>query len=125
MNKSKLIWTILIIAIIVIGITLIVNSITTPGKYDEFAQCLTDKGIKMYGAYWCPHCTAQKELFGKSWKYVNYIECSLPNRAGQTTECRDAGIQSYPTWEFVDSSRISGSLSLQQLNEKSDCELGE
>ena len=31
---------------------------------DSFAQCLTSKGMKMYGAWWCPHCAEQKESFG-------------------------------------------------------------
>ena len=31
--------------------------------YDSFAQCLTDDGVKMYGAWWCPHCQSQKKLF--------------------------------------------------------------
>src|SRR3989344_3569664 len=39
-----------------------------PGKYDPFAQCLTDNGAKMFGAYWCPHCSDQKKMFGSSWK---------------------------------------------------------
>ncbi|MBI2146731.1 hypothetical protein HYU22_05320 [Candidatus Woesearchaeota archaeon] len=63
-----------------------------PGKYDAFAQCLTENGVKMYGAYWCPHCLNQKEDFGKSWQYVNYIECSLPGNQGQTEICATAGI---------------------------------
>jgi len=94
-----------------------------PGKYDNLAQCLTDKGVKMYGAYWCSHCKAQKEMFGTSFGKVNYIECSLAGGQGQTTECKEAGIESYPTWEFKDGSRLSGEVSLETLGEKSGCEL--
>lgn len=95
-----------------------------PGKYDDFAQCLTDSGAKMYGAYWCSHCNAQKQLFGKSFSYVNYIECSLPNQAGQTEFCNEAGIESYPTWEFGDESRVSGEQSLENLAARTGCVLG-
>ena len=35
-------------------------------KYDAFARCLKDRQVKMYGAYWCPHCAEQKEMFGES-----------------------------------------------------------
>ncbi len=94
-----------------------------PGKYDGFAKCLTDNGVKMYGAYWCPHCLNQKTAFGKSWKYVSYIECSLPDRAGQTELCRKAGIEGYPTWEFSDSSRLEGEVSFEGLAVKSGCTL--
>ena len=96
-----------------------------PGKYDDFAKCLSEKGAIMYGAYWCPHCQNQEEIFGNSWKFVSYVECSLPNRAGQTELCRKAGVDGYPTWEFSGGGRAEGELSLQQLSEKSGCGLGE
>ncbi|MBI4043353.1 MAG: hypothetical protein HY393_00920 [Candidatus Diapherotrites archaeon] len=94
-----------------------------PGQYDSFAQCLSAKGVKMYGAYWCSHCKSQKELFGGSWKYVNYIECALPGNGGQNAVCQNAGIQSYPTWEFGDGTRADGELSLQKLADKTACAL--
>ncbi len=89
------------------------------GDYDGFAKSLTEKGVKMYGAYWCPHCAEQKKIFGRSFKYVNYIECSLPNAAGQTAACSEAGIQSYPTWEFADGKKVSSELTFTQLSELS------
>ncbi len=94
-----------------------------PGQYDDFAKCLTDNDAKMYGAYWCSHCANQKKAFGNSWKYVDYIECSLPNRAGQTEFCSKAGIEGYPTWEFSDSSRLEGEVSFEGLSTKSGCAL--
>lgn len=95
-----------------------------PGQYDDFAQCLSDEGAKMYGAFWCPHCNTQKANFGKSFNKATYIECSTPDRQ-QTTECAIAGIQSYPTWEFADGSRANGVLSFNQLSEVTGCELPE
>ncbi len=97
------------------------TSVASP--YDEFAQCLTDKGYKMYGAYWCPHCQDQEERFGSSWKNIDYVECSLPNRAGQTIACKQAGIQSYPTWETGEGERISGAQTLERLAQLSGCSL--
>jgi hypothetical protein len=95
-----------------------------PGKYDDFARCLSASGAKMYGSYWCPHCNEQKEMFGSSWKYMNYIECSLPARAGQTQACIDANITSYPTWEFNDGNRTLGVLSFDDLSQKTGCKTG-
>lgn len=92
-------------------------------NYDSFAQCITESGAKMYGAFWCPHCQNQKEDFGKSWQYVDYIECSTPDGRGQTGECRAAGIDGYPTWEFGDGSRESGELSFEFLSSKTGCML--
>ena len=41
------------------------------------ANHLKSRGSVMYGAYWCPHCQHQKELFGKeAWALIDYVECS-------------------------------------------------
>jgi thiol-disulfide isomerase/thioredoxin len=94
-----------------------------PGKYDEFATCLKDKGAVFYGAFWCPHCQAQKKLFGKSAKLLPYVECSTADASGQTQACIDKGVNSYPTWEFADGSRLNGEIPLAQLAEKTSCVL--
>jgi len=117
-------------AIAIIGIGVFGFGITgkaagEPGKYDEFAKCLSEKGVKFYGAYWCPHCNNQKQMFGESFQYINSIECSLPNRAGQTAFCTQAGIRAYPTWEFGDGRRFEGELSFEQLSQYSGCKIGD
>jgi len=120
MKKSG-VWITGVIVIIFLG-TLWYNNSAKGGDFDVFAQCLTDKGIKMYGAFWCPHCMNQKAAFGKSWKKVKYIECSNPNRS-QMKICNDAGIEGYPTWEFEDGSRRSGFIPLEVLANISGCSL--
>lgn len=47
-------------------------SLLSPGKYDKFAKCLTEKGAVMYGEDWCHNTNGQKAMFGKSFKYINY-----------------------------------------------------
>ncbi|HEV7702438.1 MAG TPA: hypothetical protein VGO63_03310 [Candidatus Paceibacterota bacterium] len=94
-----------------------------PGKYDEFATCLKDKGAVFYGAFWCPHCQAEKKLFGSSVKLLPYVECSTADASGQTQICIDKGVKSYPTWEFADMSRLTGEIPLQQLADKTSCVL--
>ena len=90
-----------------------------PGKYDQFAQCLADKGAKFYGAFWCPHCQNQKRMFGsKSAKLLPYTECSTPDGKGTTQACIDAGVKSYPTWKFADGTELVGEIPLIQLAEK-------
>lgn len=96
-----------------------------PSILDEFAQCISDSGAKFYGAFWCPHCNDQKKLFGSSVKNLPYIECSTPDGNSQLQECRDAEIQSYPTWEFADGTRQGGVISLQELSEITNCQLPE
>jgi uncharacterized membrane protein/glutaredoxin len=60
---------------------------------------LADQGVIMYGADWCPHCQDQKAMFGAAAKRLPYVECSMgAQTAGQTAECRNARINTYPTW---------------------------
>ncbi len=87
---------------------------------DNFAKCLTEKGTVMYGAYWCPHCKSQKELFGESFKYIHYVECDLGGK--QNPECVEAGIEGYPTWIY-NNEKKPGELSLSELSEWTGCEI--
>ena len=103
------------------GIIWVVAKGSGPGPADALAQCLTEKGAKMYGAYWCPHCQEQKKKFAASWKYVTYVECSLPGGRGQTKACDDANIEGYPTWEFGDGKRLGGVRTFNELAEATGC----
>lgn len=85
------------------------------------AQCLKDKGVTFYGAYWCPHCQAQKALFGDAAKLLPYVECSTPDGQSQTQACTDKGVKSYPTWVFPDGSRQEGEMTFEALAAKSGC----
>lgn len=102
---------------------IVATSNESGGPLDSFAQCLKDKGVKFYGAFWCPHCQAQKKLFGPSARLLPYIECSTPDANGQTDICKEQKIEGYPTWEFADGTRESGEVSLAELSEKSSCSL--
>jgi len=95
----------------------------SPGKLDEFAKCLAEKGAKFYGAFWCPHCQSEKALFGNSAKYLPYIECSTPDSNGQLQICIDQKIAVYPTWRFADGISQEGELTLQELADKTQCVL--
>jgi hypothetical protein len=93
-----------------------------PSLYDGFAQCLSEKGATFYGAWWCPHCSAQKKQFGKAMRNVKYVECSDASK-NMTQECKDAGVEGYPTWIFADGSKLQGELSFKTLAEKTACAL--
>jgi len=123
MKNSYLIMIVVAIAAVLTWAFFFRPSNVEPGKYDELAQCLSDKGAVMYGAYWCSHCANQKKLFGSSWEYVKYTECAIRGAQGQANVCDDAEIQGYPTWIFADGSRQTGEVSLKDLAEKTDCPL--
>lgn len=93
------------------------------GKYTTFAQCLTEKKLLFYGAWWCPHCKNTKDLFGDAVKFLPYVECSTADGKGRLPACVDAKVDVYPTWQFADGTRESGELTLEHLAEKSGCVL--
>jgi len=108
----------------ILAVYIYINSIPPPpGMYDAFAKCVAQTGTKFYGAFWCPHCAAQKQEFGDSEKYLPYVECSLPDESGQTQICIDENVTSYPTWVFPDGSRLTGTTPLSQLAAKTGCAL--
>lgn len=125
MNDKKIFIFILIILILGVIATVLLRSgdmvQSGPGKYDEFAICLKDKGAVFYGAFWCSHCQATKKMFGSSQKFLPYVECSTPDGNGQLAQCADKKITGYPTWEFADGSRLTGELSFETLAEKTSC----
>ena len=91
-------------------------------RYIGFAQCLTDKQVKMYGAYWCPHCADQKSLFGKKgFEKITYIECDRNGENANPQLCKAKKIEGYPTWEFADKSMNAGEMTLAELSKKTGC----
>ncbi|MFT4344181.1 MAG: hypothetical protein ACMXYE_05560 [Candidatus Woesearchaeota archaeon] len=113
-------YSILLAVLALIGFG-IFSAVAQMQRNNEFAQCLTDEGVVMYGAYWCAACGEQIRLFGGSFKHVEYVECAV-SQTQQTAYCDEQGIQSYPTWEFADETRATGVLSLRELSQRSGCE---
>ncbi len=112
-------------AVAVVGLFVLIGTRAIPASgpsvNDGFAQCLTEKGATMYGAWWCPHCKAQKELFDTAIQYVKYVECSQNVDRSMSQECKDAGVKGYPTWIFADGSQLSGEQTFEALGKKADC----
>jgi len=123
-GKTKSIFFLVAVFLIVAGgVYFLIKEASAPGKLDEFASCLKDKGAVFYGAFWCQHCQNQKAMFGKSAKLLPYVECSTPNTKGQLEACNEKNIAGYPTWEFADKTRETGEVSLEKLAEKTLCPL--
>jgi len=78
------------------------------------AKHLAATGARFYGAYWCPHCTDQKTMFGHAASLLPYVECDPRSPAGQPGVCVAAGIRAYPTWD-INGKRYEGVLSLADL----------
>jgi hypothetical protein len=97
----------------------------TQHKHDAFAHCLSDRGVKMYGAWWCPHCQEQKEKFGASFEYAPYVECGIKGDVhGVAQVCKDDKISHYPTWQFPPTGeRVERVFTLQELSDRTGCSL--
>ena len=97
-------------------------SVVASGKEDPWMKGLTTHlektGAQMYGAFWCPACDSQKEMFGASAHRVPYVECSPAGRNGPTSsKCLAAGVRSYPTW-IINGQRHTGVLTPATLADR-------
>jgi uncharacterized membrane protein/glutaredoxin len=87
----------------------------------QLAQHLKEVGATMYGAWWCPHCHDQKELFGRpAAKVFPYVECAADGQNPQPELCRSKeGVKGFPTWE-INGEFYSGTQTLDTLADLSD-----
>ena len=122
MSKGTIFWVVILVLVVAgIGAAFLIKA--PESNLEPFARCLGEKGATFYGAFWCPHCQRTKAMFGSAAKSLPYVECSNPDGKTQTQICIDKKIQSYPTWEFKDGSRLTGERTLQELAEKTQCTL--
>ncbi|MBD2034738.1 hypothetical protein H6F76_06785 [Leptolyngbya sp. FACHB-321] len=79
------------------------------------AKHLKRVGAKMYGAYWCPHCHEQLQLFGqKAVAQLPYIECVNDGKNSRPNLCEAEKIEGYPTWK-IRGKTYMGTQSLDEL----------
>ena len=123
MNKLW-IW-VLVVAVVIGGLVWLIRAPGKPGRLDAFASCIKESGATYYGAFWCPNCKNQEALFGRSARLLPRVECSTPDGSGQLKVCQDADIKGYPTWDFANGTRESGTLPLERLSEVTGCLLPE
>jgi len=128
--KKFLIITLLSLVIFISGCTSQQTSEqkVSSANLDSFAQCLTEKGVKMYGSYTCSACAANKKSFGDAWKYVTYIECNPRGPNPQVELCLTRNIEKTPTWILeennIEKKRLVGFQVLEDLASFSGCPLG-
>ncbi len=108
-------------ALIVAGMFLHFSGVFNPAAGPEkpylraVAVHLRDSGARFYGAYWCPACQQQKELFEASAERLPYIECTPNGRNGaRSVACTANDIQDYPTW-IINGRRHTGVIPVSEL----------
>lgn len=112
-KKFKIYTTIAIVfsvLILSIGSFAFINS-KKPGYYDDFAKCLSEKGAIMYGANFCQYSHAQKGMFGKSIKFIDYKDFS-----------ENPNVKITPTWE-INGNLIERVQSFDRLAELTGCSI--
>jgi len=132
--------------LLITSIIIIAGCTSPSSKYskdsiDGLSNCLSEKDVKEYGAFWCPNCAKQEKMFGESHSILKqkgvYIECdprcikddkgNLPTACrgieGQAELCISKGIDKYPTWTFPDDTRLVGVQELDFLAQKAGCAL--
>jgi len=88
-----------------------------PSTAEQLAlvEHLRRQGVVFYGAWWCPACFKQKNLFGQqAGNQLPYVECEKTDE--QRQRCEQAGIAAYPTW-VLGSQRLEGVQSLEKLSQ--------
>ena len=125
--NTKAIVGIIAAAVVILGAVAYftaVPSVSAPKATAAFAQCLKDQGATFYGAFWCPHCQAQKAMFAAdAVEKLPYVECSTPDGNSQTPACIAAKIESYPTWVFKGGATTTGVIELPVLASTTGCTL--
>ncbi len=94
----------------------------TDEQLESLAKCLSEKGAKFYGASWCGWCKKQKEAFGKAVSYLPYVECIDEKTQEMTSQCKEAEISGFPTWE-INGEKYTGFKKIRELAEISKCSL--
>jgi Thioredoxin len=82
----------------------------------KLAECLTEKGVVMYGTEWCGHCKNQKALFGDAFAKAKYVDCDAERQT-----CLDAGVRGFPTWIDAAGNQYPGTQQLAKLAEIGGC----
>lgn len=117
--KFKILGALALISAIGIDCTSLVKPATAQTAA-SLAYHLKQAGAKMYGAFWCPMCQRQIQVFGDAFSQVPHIEC-YPNggNGALNPQCEKAGIQGYPTW-VINGRTYRGLKSIEQLAEISN-----
>lgn len=92
----------------------------------EFAECIYDSGVRMYGSFTCSVCARQRDAFGPSMEALQEIECHPRGENPQTDLCLEIGVEHTPTFVMYDENnvelkRIWGFQSFEELAEFSGC----
>ncbi|KKS38336.1 MAG: hypothetical protein A3G49_06060 [Candidatus Sungbacteria bacterium RIFCSPLOWO2_12_FULL_41_11] len=118
------------VGLVFAGVTYFIHANAGPGeKYNALAQCLDEKGYKVYGSITCASCARQRAMFGDAYKFIEEIECDPRNPHNVVELCIAKNIKKTPTWIQEDEAGgelyrfEAGIVSLENLSRVSGCSL--
>lgn len=107
---------ILVILLFVLKLMLIEESKEPPLKSrTNFAKCLNERGVIMYGVDTCEYCETQRKMFGDDFGEIAYVNCDF-----NAEQCLSKGITAYPIWQ-VGSKSLLGVQTFKKLAEATGC----
>ncbi len=110
--KSHLILLLAAAAVLLIALLWPLTVISKP----SLGQCMSLKGVTMFGADSCENCANQKKLFGEDFKNIRYVNCEF-----NIEQCRQKGVSLYPEWE-MNGNVLVGTQTLPDLAKFAGCE---
>jgi len=110
--KKNSVTAVIILAIVIFSIWAVTRD--NPNVDEELAKCIGENSV-LYVRKGCSACEAQKDLFGKSVKHLQIIDCLT-----QAQECANQGIPSIPTW-VINKQRQVGIQSIDKLKSLTGC----
>ena len=127
LNKKIFLILIGVFAVILMGFLFLNNSDTNKNStnnpnnsysLENFNQCLSDKGVVIYGSKWCPACSSLVETLG-GYEKANpvYVECTI-----EQERCQKETKTNYVPEIQINGEVYEGSRSLNSLAEITGCQ---
>ncbi len=126
-TKYKAVMSFVVLVVLIFGLyyftdwfSKVTGYISGEDETTKFAQCLEERGVEFYGGRYCAQCEKQREVFGSSIGFLNYIECAT-NPRGEVIDTRCQNLREIPAW-YINKSIYYGYKNISELRELSGCE---
>jgi hypothetical protein len=114
--KKYVLTGIILLSIILLAAAFYIKS-QKPSRFDDFARCLSEKKVIIYGNDACQYTIKQRNLFENAQKYLTYVKC-----ADNKELCDSKGVKITPTWE-INGKMYEGVQTFEMLSDLSGCSL--
>ena len=114
MKKDAWIYIVISIFIILVIAGIYYSKSDRVGVDEELAKCIGENSI-LYSKLGCHWCEIQEEMFGKSYQYLNVIDCFYTPE-----ECNVEGFRGTPTW-VIDGELYPGVKEVEELKALTNC----